>query len=76
MIIKNNILDITNEMYSYNLIDIKKRKFPVYFDGVNTHILNYQNNTLNLSDVKEKTAVRFDFFNENEKQIRNIIKSI
>ena len=76
MIIKNNILDITNEIYDYNLVDIKKRKFPVYFDGINTHILNYQNIILNLSEIKEKIAIRFDFFNETAEEIKKIIKSI
>ena len=26
-----------------NLIDFKNRRFPVYYDGINTHILNYEN---------------------------------
>ncbi len=39
MLIKGNILDI-NINKEYRLVDSKKRNYPVYFDGVNTHILD------------------------------------
>ena len=73
MIIKNNILNIKENDYNYNLIDNKKRKFPVYFDGVNTHILNYQNRRIKLTDILEKVAIRFDFYDETSDEIKKII---
>lgn len=75
MIIKDNILGIKENDYNYNLIDIRKRKFPVYFDNTNTHILNYQNNELNPSKIIDKVAIRFDFYNESATQIKQIVKS-
>lgn len=41
MIIKGNILNLSIHK-EYSLIDLKKRKFPVFFDGVYTHILNHE----------------------------------
>lgn len=73
MIIKNNILEIKENDYNYNLIDNKKRKFPVYFDGVNTHILNYQNRRIKLTDILEKVAIRFDFYDETSDEIKKTI---
>lgn len=41
MTIKGNILNL-KQSKEYTLIDKEKRKYPVYFDGVNTEILNYE----------------------------------
>ena len=72
MIIKGNILDINVNSYEYNLIDFKNRKFPVYFDGINTYILNYINN--DLSKKINNCCIRLDFFDEDVFTIRNIVK--
>ena len=75
MIIKGNILNIEENIHNYNLIDIKKRKFPTYYDGDNTHILNYQNSNLNMNNIFEKVAIHLDFYQEMPSEISNIIKN-
>ncbi len=75
MIIKDNILGIKSHIYNYNLIDIKKRKFPVFFDKINTHILNYKIRELDLSNITERVSLRFDFYDETAIEVRNIIQS-
>ena len=72
MIIKGNILDINVNSYEYNLIDFKNRKFPVYFDGINTYILNYINN--DLSKKSNNCLKRLEFIDEDVFTIRNIVK--
>lgn len=75
MLIKNNILNINKDDFSYNLIDIKKRKFPVYFDGINTHIMNYENKKISIDKkLKNKVNIRFLFYNESIEEIKNIVK--
>ena len=72
MIIKGNILNIENNNYNYKLKDIKNRYFPVYYDGINTHILNYkneENDKLLLNGIN----YRLDFYNENKEEIIKII---
>lgn len=75
MIIKGNILNLAENIHNYNLIDIKKRKFPIYYDGNNTHILNYQNSNLNINDIVEKVAIHLEFYKEIPSEISNIIKN-
>ena len=75
MIIKGNILEIEKDDYSYNLVDQKERKFPVYFDGLYTHVLNYENKqVLNPSALKEIASIRLDFYDEKEPDIRKAVK--
>lgn len=74
MIIKGNILNIKENDFTYILIDGNNRKFPVYFDGVNTHVLNFENRELKNIDVLKKYAsIRLNFFDEDEKTIKNLI---
>lgn len=75
MIIKDNILNLKENDYNYNLIDARKRKFPIYFDGVNTHILNYQNRKINPLNIDERAAIRFDFYDEDASEIKQIVNS-
>ena len=63
MIIKGNILNINVNDYGYELIDFKNRKFPVYYDGTNTHILNYELRTINKDLFINKCSIRYDFYN-------------
>lgn len=72
MIIKGNILNITENDMEYNIIDSKERVFPVYYDGVNTHVLNY----INRENYSIKLDCRYDFYNENEDAINNILNKI
>lgn len=75
MVIKGNILEIEKDDYSYNLVDQKERKFPVYFDGLYTHVLNYENKqVLNPSALKEIASIRLDFYDEKEPDIRKAVK--
>ena len=73
MFIKGNILDIVANDYNYTLKDEKGNSFPVYFDGENTHVLNYepidfQNKKL-LSDY---VTLRYDFYKESEQEVKRI----
>jgi hypothetical protein len=68
MIIKGNILDLNTNVYDYTLIDSRNRSFPVYFDGVLTHILNHE--IINNSCICGR---RYDFYNETEKDIIRIV---
>ncbi len=73
MIIKDNILSLKENDYHYNLIDVKLRKFPVYFDTVNTHILNSENKKVNLNTLNSQVSIRFDFYTENATEIKQIV---
>lgn len=74
MIIKGNILSIEENNYNYRLMDFKNRVFPVYFDGTNTHIFNYENKNIIDKELLQKVSyLRFDFFNEDATDIKNIV---
>ena len=72
MIIKGNVLNLESNSFDYQLQDYKNRLFPVYFDGINTHILNYEEN----NSIINKTNIsnRLEFYLESSEQIKNIIK--
>ena len=72
MIIKGNILNLDNCKYSYKLEDFKNRLFPVYYDGINTHILNYEMVNLGLQDVMN-CYFRYDFYDEDVNTFNNIL---
>lgn len=72
MIIKGNILDIDKNNYKYKLIDFKNREFPVFFDGVNTHVYNCECRLLN--DKVTGVSARMDFFDENYLEIEHIME--
>ena len=75
MVIKGNILNIEKDDYSYVLIDSKERRFPVFFDGVSTHILNHENKMLtNIEAFKQVASVRLEFYDEKEPDIRKAVK--
>ena len=70
MIIKGNILNIDKGDFQYNIIDSRDRAFPVYYDGINTHVYNYINREM--FDVS--LDYRFDFYNEDSYEVNNILK--
>ena len=74
MIIKGNILSIEQGYKNYSLIDFKERKFPVYFDGINTHILNYENKTIDVEKFQGLCNLRYDFYDEDINSIDNIVE--
>ncbi len=74
MIIKGNILNIKSGYNNYNLIDFKERKFPVYYDGVNTHILNYENKIIDISKFIDLCNLRYDFYDEDINNIEMKVK--
>lgn len=77
MLIKGNILDIDENMYSNKIVDFKKRTFPVYYDGTNTHILNYETTDKEMLDIQdEKVSLRFNFYDETPDEIKNIVNRI
>ena len=72
MYIKGNILNIDNNLYKYRLKDSKNRYFDVYLDcNNNTTILNYKNIE---KDILNKCQFRFDFYDEDGKTIKEIVK--
>ena len=77
MIIKGNILDL-NKNQRYQLMDSKKRVFPVFYDGRITHVLNCENQNLDFSEIKGNYTLRFDFYdetaNEIEKKLNHFFK--
>ena len=74
MIIKGNILHLETEDYHYYLQDFKNRKFPVYYDGVMTHILNWEKKTLSNPAIFENFRIRLDFFEESGEEVMDIVK--
>ena len=73
MFIKGNILDIVANDYNYTLKDEKDNSFPVYFDGENTHILNYEPiNIQNKKLLSDYVTLRYDFYNESEAEMKSI----
>lgn len=76
MLIKGNIFEIIPSEKDYCLVDSKNRVFPVFYDGINTHILNYENFMLNNSTYKKaSSSLHFDFYNETKKTIEKIVNS-
>lgn len=74
MVIKGNILKLSTKVYDYKLKDNKGRIFPVYFDGVNTHVLNSE--LIKLEDIKllkKYASLRLDFYDESPEKIKSII---
>lgn len=76
MIIKDNVLNIKEDDYNYELYDIKNRHFPVYYDEENTHILNYKlKESINNKLLKDKVTIRYDFYKETSKEISKILST-
>lgn len=76
MLIKGNILNIKENDFNYKLEDHKKRFFKVYYDGINTHILNYEKKNLQIKEeLKKYASIRLEFFEEDENTIKEIVKS-
>ena len=75
MIIKGNILNINKEDYDYCLTDIKSRVFPIFYDGVLTHVMNFEQRKEKLSAyLKENIQIRLDFHQETKDEVYSIIK--
>ncbi len=75
MINKGNILNINKDDYDYCLTDIKSRVFPVFYDGVLTHVMNFEQRREKLSSyLKENIQIRLDFHQESKEEVYNIIK--
>ena len=73
MYIKGNVLNINNDLYTYELKDQKNRIFPCYLDGNDTVILNFENKELDyLFNFNYKK--RFDFYDEDRNTIKKIVK--
>ena len=75
MIIKGNILNINKDDYDYCLTDIKSRVFPIFYDGVLTHVMNFEQRREKLSSyLKENIQIRLDFHQETKDEVYSIIK--
>ena len=76
MLIKGNILSLEKDNYSNKIIDFKKRRFPVFYDGKNTHILNYENKILKNPIIINKIfSLRINFFDETSSEIKKIVNN-
>lgn len=74
MIIKGNILNITNDKYRYSLLDLGKREFKVYFENNKTYILDSKTQSVN---IKSPSVIkRFDFYDEDDKTIEKIVNEL
>ena len=78
MVIKGNILNLDERNWNYKLKDSNDNYYKVYYDGVNTHV--YSKNKVNydkvkLDEIKKFVNIRYDFIDEDEKTIKNIIES-
>lgn len=74
MLIKGNILDIQQAATNLEIIDFKKRRFPVFYDGNNTHILNYENKTISDPTILNFiTSTRLNFYDEDATEIKKIV---
>lgn len=75
MIIKGNILNINKDDLDYRLTDIKSRVFPIFYDGVLTHVMNFEQRREKLSSyLKENIQIRLDFHQETKDEVYSIIK--
>lgn len=75
MIIKGNILNINKDDFDYRLTDIKSRVFPIFYDGVLTHVMNFEQRREKLSPyLKENIQIRLDFHQETKDEVYSIIK--
>ncbi len=74
MVIKGNILNLDAFDYNYNLVDLRKRCFPVYYDSINTYILNYENFNLdNIEFIRKYADIRLQFYNEEGDSILKVV---
>ena len=73
MIIKGNILNISKDN-NYLLKDYQNRLFPVYYDGIKTHILNYEKRVFSTNN--NNYTKRIDFLNESSSEVEKIVKQI
>ena len=71
MIIKGNILNLKKNYQDYCLVDIKGRKFPVFYNGTNTIILNHE---IFNKEKDNKYYNRFDFYDEAITDINQCLK--
>ena len=75
MVIKDNILELKPNSYLYKLRDLRERRFPVYFDGERTIVLNFEKeNDISMFQLKDKAVIRFLFFDESPEQIAEVVK--
>lgn len=75
MLIKGNILDLASNDKTYRLVDPQEREFPVYFDGHQTHVMDFEKaNRESLKDISDYVVYRFSFDQEDQFEMEKIIK--
>ena len=75
MIIKGNILGLKEDDFSYYLEDLRGRRFPVFYHGDKSYILNYQSFLPDeFSSLKDVVSFRYQFFLETKDDIQDIVK--
>ena len=75
MVIKDNILNLKENVYQYFLADLHERKFPVYYSDGHTIILNYRSQPIEeMLSLKDVASIRYQFYLESKEDIKNIVK--
>ena len=75
MVIKGNVFNIKQEQFGYRIKNPKNQEFDVYFDGINTKVLDHQNRSVN-DPYLLKFNIRLDFYDEDEKQVIECINKM
>lgn len=74
MIIKDNVLDIEKNSFSYHLMDMNQRLYPVYYDGEKTHIYHFENRDMCHESLPFCGLLLF--YDESKEEIQSIIKKL
>ena len=76
MIIKGNILNLKESNNTYQLIDSRKRYFPLYYDGRLTHILHSEKRNYFANSFDRRFILRYDFYEETKDEVISILKNL
>lgn len=74
MIIKDNILNLKEDNYQYHLLDLRQRKFPVFYSNGLTTILNFQSQSTDYLSLQDIASIRYQFFSESSDEVLNVVK--
>ena len=74
MIILGNILNLEENVFDYELIDIKDRHFPVYYDGKKTIIYNWEK-VSKINNNIPNCIKKLDFYEESPKEIEQVLNN-
>lgn len=76
MIIRGNILNLKESNNTYQLMDSRKRYFPLYYDGRLTHILHSEKRNYFANSFDRRFILRYDFYEETKDEVISILKNL